>query len=64
VLAELGTDSDLVEQSLIHMGFQPGVCRGAATWATTRHRELDRVHRAESRHPSNLPPLPETLDAA
>ncbi|HLG00215.1 MAG TPA: hypothetical protein VI916_07080 [Acidimicrobiia bacterium] len=64
VLAELGVDADIVERSLLHMGFQPGVCRGAATWAWTRHRELDRVHAAESRHPSSLPPVAEDLDAA
>lgn len=75
VLAELGTDPDVVERSLHHLGFQPGLCRETATWATSRHRELDRAAEAEMRHPSSLPgartdapsePVhwPEGLDAA
>ena len=57
MLAELGTDVDLVERSLHHLGFQPGVCREAAMWAATRHHEMTRQLAAEARHPS-------TLDAA
>lgn len=64
VLAELGTDPDLVERALFHLGFQPSMCRDAATWATTRHRELERIHDSQRRHPSSLPPVAEDLDAA
>lgn len=53
VLAELGNDPDMIERALHHLGFQPGVCRDAATWAYARHRELERTHEAEQRHPSS-----------
>lgn len=54
VLAELGNDVDIVERSLRHLGFPPGLCRDGATWACTRHREMERQTTAEASHPSNL----------
>lgn len=52
VLTGLGNDADIVERSLLHIGFQPALCRDAATWAATHHHDVTRVD-----HPS-------TLDAA
>lgn len=54
VLAELGSDADLTERSLHHLGFHPSVCREAATWACTRHRDLERTAASERLHPSSL----------
>lgn len=57
-LVELGTDVDVVERALHHVGFQPLVCRDAASWARARHRAMERELTSESRHPSMLPANP------
>lgn len=52
VLAELGTDADTIERALLHAGHPPGLCREAAVWASTRHREIERESASERAHPS------------
>lgn len=55
VLAELGSDVDEAERVLTGMGFPPAVCRRAAQWGQSRHRQLDR-HGEERRAASDTEP--------
>lgn len=50
-MAELGEDVDLIEHTLFIMGFQPLVCRDAATWAQARHRSEERATATEASAP-------------
>lgn len=50
-MAELGEDVDLIEHTLFVMGFQPMVCRDAATWAHARHRADERAQETEASAP-------------
>lgn len=50
-MAELGEDVDLIEHTLFIMGFQPLVCRDAATWAQARRRAEERSTPTETSAP-------------